>query len=225
MDRREAGRDRDLSWSCWWRSSTAIPWPATPSPPASAGPEAPLPGRGRTGAGRARRRDLRLFLHGPAGAGRARPGGERPPGPWPDALAAGGAGEPGCEEDPQLLGMSAAFAPATQIKTLVRHHDARTADRHVSLPREGLLERGGRCFLLARDEYGWRAVPTIKTLPDRVEATLDFDPAPGRPGQPARRVLRGVDGPPSDGRRRRRERLCLDHAPGPTAAGRQNKPD
>ena len=85
--------------------------------------------------------------------------------------------EPGCEEDPQLLGMSAAFAPATQIKTLVRHHDARTADRHVSLPREGLLERGGRCFLLARDEYGWRVVPTIKTLPDRVEATLDFDPA------------------------------------------------
>lgn len=71
--------------------------------------------------------------------------------------------EPGCEEDPQLLGMSAAFAPATQIKTLVRHHDARTADRRVSLPREGLLERGGRCFLLARDEYGWRAVPTIKT--------------------------------------------------------------
>lgn len=83
---------------------------------------------------------------------------------------------PGCEEDPQLVGVSAAFAPARQIKTLVRHRDGRADGRQISLSRESLLERNGRCFLLARDGYGWRTVPSVRYFPDRVEATLDFDP-------------------------------------------------
>lgn len=94
---------------------------------------------------------------------------------------------PGCEEEPQIQDVCAAFARATQRKALVRRSDLFVQGRRAVVPRRTLLERQGRCFLLARDEYGWRAVEQIDYAPDAVTAQLPFDPADD--GQPNLRAV------------------------------------
>ena len=95
--------------------------------------------------------------------------------------------EPGCEEEPQLCGVCAAFARAAQRKTLVRSADFTVSGRRARVLREGLLEKRGRCFLLARDEYGWRAVEQLVYTPEAVQADLPFDPV--QDGQPNLRAI------------------------------------
>lgn len=81
----------------------------------------------------------------------------------------------GCEEQPALCGVCCDFADVTQVKRLVAHRDARCEGRSIRLERQGLLERSGKCLLLARDEWGWREVTDVRQEGARVEAQADFE--------------------------------------------------
>ncbi|MGI5883650.1 MAG: baseplate J/gp47 family protein [Candidatus Spyradocola sp.] len=94
---------------------------------------------------------------------------------------------PGCEEEPQIQDVCAAFAQATQRKTLVRSGDFFAEGRQARIPRRGVLEKQGKCFLLARDAHGWRAVEQIRYAAETVEAELPFDPA--EDGEPNLRAI------------------------------------
>lgn len=93
----------------------------------------------------------------------------------------------GCEELPELTGVSSCFAGITQANHLVRHTDETLAGRHIEVPRKGLLEHEGKCLMLARDEWGWRQVPAISYHADAVTADVDFDLA--QDGEPNVRAV------------------------------------
>lgn len=82
---------------------------------------------------------------------------------------------PGCEEQPALCGVCCDFAGMTQVNQLVAHRDVRCEGRQIRLQREGLLERDGKCILLARDEWGWREVTDVRDDGVCIEAQAAFE--------------------------------------------------
>lgn len=83
--------------------------------------------------------------------------------------------DPGCEEQPALNGIYCDFAKMVQIKQLVRHKDVYCTGRAILVLRESLMEKKGRCILLARDEWGWREVSAIVYNEDSITAQIEFD--------------------------------------------------